>query len=87
MLREEKADKDFKVIHRQRYNFVYKNLPYAIDIYDNLYGQPKTYILRFANNNKESVETLTPDFLQKIEDVTKNPKYSLKSIARIEKNA
>lgn len=50
MLREEKVDNKYKVINRQRYSFVYNNLPYAIDVYDNLYGQPKTYILRFANN-------------------------------------
>lgn len=53
MLREEKIDKSYKVINRQRYSFVYKNIPYSIDFYENIYGQPKTYILRFANNIKE----------------------------------
>jgi hypothetical protein len=49
MLREERADQKYKVINRKRLNFVYHDLPYTIDIYDDLYGQEKTFILRFAN--------------------------------------
>lgn len=51
MLRESKVDKTLKTVNRQRYNFVHNNLPYSIDVYDNIYGEPKTYILRYANNN------------------------------------
>lgn len=39
MLREESADKQFKVINRKRLNFVYNDLPYTIDIYEQLYGK------------------------------------------------
>lgn len=52
MLREEKADKGYHVINRQRYHFVYKEHPYNIDVYNNLYGREKTFILRFANPRK-----------------------------------
>jgi hypothetical protein len=48
-LREERADSKFKVVNRQRFTFVYNDLPYTVDVYDNIYGRPKTYILRFAN--------------------------------------
>jgi hypothetical protein len=83
MLREEKLDKNYKIINRQRYNFIHNNLPYSIDVYDNIYGQPKTYILRFANNSNQPKDTLIPEFIEKVEDVTKNAKFSLKNIARI----
>ncbi len=83
MLREEKADKSYKVINRQRYNFVYNDHPYAIDIYDNIYGRPKTYIIRFANPKSEDPKTLIPDFLTATEDVRLNQNYSLKAIARL----
>lgn len=39
MLREEKADKTYKTVIRERYHFVYHDLPYSIDIYNNIYGQ------------------------------------------------
>ena len=83
MLREEKADKSFKVINRQRYNFVYNDHPYAIDIYDNIYGRAKTYIIRFGNPKSEDPKTLIPDFLTATEDVRLNHDYSLKAIARL----
>jgi hypothetical protein len=49
MLREEKADQKYRVINRQRYAFVYNEHPYSIDVYENIYGKAKTFILRFAN--------------------------------------
>ena len=49
MLKEEKADPNYRAVNRERYTFVYHHLPYTIDVYDDLYGKPKTYILRFAN--------------------------------------
>ena len=63
MLREEKADKNYKVISRQRFSFVYHEHPYNIDVYDNIYGREKTYILRFANPKKVEPRSLIPDFL------------------------
>ncbi len=63
MLREEKADKAYKVINRQRYNFVYNGHPYAIDVYENIYGRPKTFILRFANHKNLDPQSLIPDFV------------------------
>jgi hypothetical protein len=83
MLREEKADKTFKVVNRQRYNFVYNGHPYAVDIYDNIYGRPKTYIIRFANLKNLDPRELIPDFVTVIEDVRLNPNYSLKAIAKL----
>lgn len=84
MLREEKADKNFKVINRQRYNFVHNDLHYAIDIYDNILGREKTYILRFANPKQLDPKSLVPDFIKAIEEVRLNRQYSLKSIAKLE---
>ncbi len=83
MLREEKADKNFHVINRQRYHFVYNEHPYNIDVYNNLYGREKTYILRFANPRKQDSKALFPDFLVAIEDVRLDQRYSLKNIAKI----
>lgn len=83
MLREEKADKNYKVINRQRYNFVYNDLHYAIDIYDNILGREKTYILRFANPKQLEPKSLLPDFINALEEVRLNSQFSLKSIARL----
>lgn len=83
MLREEKADKGYRVINRQRYSFVYNDLPYTIDVYENIYGRPKTYILRFANKREVDGRTLIPDFLTAHEDVRQDPRYSLRNIAKI----
>jgi hypothetical protein len=83
MLREEKADKDSHVVNRQRYSFVYNDLPYSIDVYDNIYGRSKTYILRFANKKELDPTTLIPDFLTAHEDVRKDHRYTLSSIAKL----
>ncbi len=63
-LREQKADPKYKVVNRQRFTFVYNDLPYTVDVYDNLYERPKTYILRFANLQGAEGITLVPNFLK-----------------------
>jgi hypothetical protein len=83
MLREEKADKGFRVINRHRYTFVFNEHPYAIDIYDNIYGKEKTYILRFANPKQVEARSLVPNFITVLEEVRQNPQYTLKAIAKI----
>lgn len=66
---------------RQRYHFIHHDLPYSIDIYDNLLGEEKTYILRFANPNSQDPASLVPDFLFAIQDVRRDSRYSLREIA------
>lgn len=83
MLREEKADKGYHVVNRQRYSFVYNDHPYSIDVYENIYGRPKTYILRFSNNKQVDGRTLIPDFITAHEDVRQDPRYSLSAIAKL----
>ena len=71
------------MVDRQRYNFVYNDHPYTIDVYDNIYGRPKTFILRFANNKQLDPRTLIPDFLNATEDVRKDPRFTLSAIAKL----
>lgn len=47
-LKESKSDPNFNVITRERINFVWKNLAYAIDVYSNILGQDRVYLLRFS---------------------------------------
>lgn len=84
MLREERADPKFKVINRIRYHFVYKDLPFSVDVYNNLYGQDKTFILRFANIESADPLSLVPEFIKVQKDVRADPQFSLRSIAKIE---
>jgi hypothetical protein len=83
MLREERANPNFKVINRQRLNFVYNDLPYSIDVYQHLFGREKTYILRFANLQGVEGLSLVPAFLKVEKNVRTDPEYSLKNIAKI----
>jgi len=84
MLREEQADPQYQVINRQRYVFVHGDLPYSIDVYNNILGQDKIYILRFANNEGKDPLSLIPDYVKVIKDVRSDSQYSLKKIARKE---
>ena len=84
MLREEQADPQFKVINRQRYVFVHGDHPYSIDIYNNILGQEKVYVLRFANNEGKDPLSLVPDYIKVVKDVRQDSQYSLKRIARNE---
>ena len=83
MLREERADPNYKVVNRQRYHFVYNDLPYSIDVYENINENDKTYVLRFANIYGADPSTLIPDFVKVQKDVRADPQYSLRSIAKI----
>jgi hypothetical protein len=82
MLREEKADKNLAVVNRQRYQFVFNDLPYNIDVYRNLYGEPLTHILRVANADNLEPSALIPEFIKVQKHVKSDPKYSLKAIAK-----
>lgn len=84
MLREEAADPQYEVINRQRYVFVNGDLPYSIDVYNNIMGQDKVHILRFANNEGKDPQSLIPDFIKVVKDVRSDSQYSLKRIARKE---
>jgi predicted cupin superfamily sugar epimerase len=84
LLKEERRDKDYKAVVRQRYHFIHNGLPYSIDVYDNIHGQEKTYILRFANLNGQEARSLIPSFLVATEDVRLDARYTLHSIARIQ---
>lgn len=81
-LREERADPNYKVVNRQRFTFVYNDLPYTIDVYDNIYERPKTYILRFANLQGDAAESLIPNFLRIEREVRQDKKFSLRTIAQ-----
>lgn len=82
MLRESLADPNFQEVSRVRQHFLHNEHSYSIDIYDNLYGQEKTYILRFDNAEHRPTEALLPEFIKVVADVKLDPKYSLKNIAK-----
>lgn len=84
MLREERADAGYQVVNRQRMVFVDKDLPYSVDVYNNIQGKDKTYILRFANLENKDPLSLVPGFLKVQKDVRSDPQYSLRNIARVQ---
>jgi hypothetical protein len=83
MLREERSDPQYKVVNRLRHVFVDKDLPYSIDVYSNIMGKDKVYILRFSNNEGKDPLSLIPHFLKLEKDVRSDPQYSLRSIAKL----
>ena len=84
MLREERADPQFKVVNRLRCVFVDNEVPYSVDIYSNLMGQEKVHILRFNNPEGKDPASLIPAFLKVQKDVRSDKNYTLKSIAKAE---
>ena len=84
MLREERADPQFKVVNRLRCVFVDNEVPYSVDIYSNLLGQEKVHILRFNNPEGKDPASLIPAFLKVQKDVRSDKNYTLKSIAKVE---
>ena len=84
MLREERADSNFKVVNRQRCVFVEKDIPFSIDIYNNIEGQEKVYILRFNNAEGRDPLSLIPNWIKVQKDVRADKQYALRSIARSE---
>ena len=82
MLREERADANYNVINRIRHVFVDKDVPYSIDVYNNILGKEKVHILRFSNNEGKDPLTLIPEFIKVEKDVRSDPQYSLRTIAK-----
>lgn len=82
MLREQHVDPKYAVVNRTRYHFVYKDEPYNIDVYKNLYGKESTLILRVANPDRKDPLHLIPEFIQVDKLVTEDKQYSLRSIAK-----
>lgn len=82
MLREERADSNYQVVNRQRCVFVEKDVPYSVDIYNNLFGQEKVYILRFNNAEGKDPLSLIPAWIKVQKDVRSDKQYSLRNIAR-----
>lgn len=78
MLREQKSDKKYAVVNRQRIHFIWNNLAYSVDIYNNILGQEKVYLLRFSNNERLEGFRLIPDFIEVIKDVRDDRQYSLR---------
>jgi len=84
LLKEQRSDKNYRAIVRQRYHFIYNDLPYSIDVYDNILGNDKTYILRFANLTGQEGRSFIPTFLIAKEDVRLDVRYTLHNIAKIQ---
>lgn len=82
MVREQLADPNYEAITRQRINFVFKSKAYNIDIYDNIEGLEKAYILRFNNNDKVDGKTLIPSFIEFIRDVRMESGFQLVNISK-----
>ncbi len=82
MVREQLADPSYESVSRQRINFVYKNKAFNIDIYDNIEGLEKAYILRFNNNEKVDGKTVIPPFIEFIRDVRMEKGFQLVNIAK-----
>ena len=82
MLRESHIDPNYKPSSRVRQHFVHKEHSYSIDIYDDIYGQEKTYILRFDNPENIPMEQIMPEWVKVVKDVKLDPKYSLRNIAK-----
>ena len=83
MLREERADSIYKVVNRQRCVFVERDLPFSIDVYNNILGQEKVYILRFNNAEGKDPKALIPEWITVQKDVRADKQYSLRSIAKL----
>ena len=84
MLREERADPKYRVVNRFRSVFVWQDVFYSVDVYNDIMGQDKVYILRFGNNEQKDAQSMLPNFITVEKDVRSDPKFSLRSIASIE---
>lgn len=81
MLKEQSLDSKFNSVKRERINFVHNNHSFAIDVYNDVNGVDKIYLLRFTSKGQNPKEHI-PEFIEFLEDVKQNKKYSLKEIAR-----
>jgi hypothetical protein len=80
-LKEQSLDHNFEVIKRRRAHFVYNNISFSIDIYDEINGEKNVHLLRF-NSQTEQPEALIPEFVELIRNVKKDKVFSLREIAR-----
>lgn len=80
-LKEQSLDHNFNVIQRRRAQFVYNNISFAIDIYDEINGEKNVHLLRF-NSQTEQPEALIPEFIEFVKNVKKDKNYSLREISR-----
>ena len=80
-LKETALDQRFNLVKRKRIHFAYKDLSYAIDIYDEVKGEKNVHLLRFNSKAKDSI-TQIPDFIKVVKNVKKNKSYNLREIAR-----
>lgn len=80
-LKEQSLDHNYNVIQRKRANFVYNNISFAIDIYENANGEKNVHLLRF-NSQVEKPETLIPEFIEWVKNVKKDKAFSLKEISK-----
>lgn len=78
-LKEQNLDPNFNVVQRRRILFAYNDVPFAIDIYDEVKGEKNVHLLRF---NAESKDNVIPDFIEVIKNVKKDKTYNLREIAR-----
>ena len=53
-LKEQSLDPKFNVIERKRLHFVYNNISYSIDVYDEINGEKDVYLLRFNSQIKDA---------------------------------
>lgn len=80
-LKEQSLDANFNVISRRRAHFVYNNISFSIDIYDEINGEKNVHLLRF-NSQTEKPEELIPNFIEFVKNVKKDKTFSLREIAR-----
>lgn len=60
---------------------MWQNLAYAIDVYSNILGEQKVYLLRFSTKKGEA-KNLVPPFLEFVKDVQGEKAYKLREIAK-----
>lgn len=80
-LKEQSLDNKFNVIQRKRAQFVYNNISFAIDIFDEVNGEKNVHLLRF-NSQNDQPQNLIPEFLELVKNVKKDKNYSLREISR-----
>lgn len=78
-LKETLLDPNFIVVKRRRVLFAYNDIPFAIDIYDEVKGEKNVHLLRF---NAESKDNAIPNFIEVVKNVKKDKTYNLREIAR-----
>ncbi len=82
-LKEEKADKDYRVVTIPRTQFIVGSTLFTIDTWTNLHGRDTTHLLRFANPDKLDLKKIIPEWLQVEADVREDHRYASRNIARI----